>query len=379
MRRPIQSFLSHQHNARPQVMDLEAAMRRRGLASWRDRKSLALGDETEAMVRRAINKETSGFILFGSKHLARSDFVWRKEWRWANDRRERELGAGLPSPYRISPLFVEPVTPDMLGAFALAHEQSPDDIRNGETLAGAEADRDRVARQLLAAAVADQTQSQSGSIRIHLTTFATLDPVDADILVDWRPETEASETRWDELLSARDDLRDVLRVAGHPIEVDAQARLPAAFCFGQAFPLVARIPVTAIHRNGDRWAMAPDPDLTLISASEERLEGDPSLAAVEVSLARDVSDRASAARATSGLKFGRRLKIGFAPGVDKVDHCVAAAAAAHFGRELRRLGDEGVREAHLWLAAPAALAVLLGASVNAGPVIIIASSSHSRI
>ena len=43
------------------------------------------------------------------------------------------------------------------------------------------------------------------------------------------------------------------------------------------------------------------------------------------------------------------------------------AASFAFGRALRDLRDAGVREAHVFMAAPAALALLLGASVNAGP------------
>ena len=50
MSRPIQYFISHEHNARDRVVGLEVALRRRGLESWRDRKKLAPGDETDAMI-----------------------------------------------------------------------------------------------------------------------------------------------------------------------------------------------------------------------------------------------------------------------------------------------------------------------------------------
>ena len=68
-----------------------------------------------------------------------------------------------------------------------------------------------------------------------------------------------------------------------------------------------------------------------------------------------------------GLAPGHHLRIALPVGQHEVDAAGAAALAMVFGRELRRLRDEGVREAHLFMAVPAALAVLMGAAVHAGP------------
>jgi hypothetical protein len=78
-----------------------------------------------------------------------------------------------------------------------------------------------------------------------------------------------------------------------------------------------------------------------------------------------VGTAARRAETDLGLNPGRRWTLAGRGG--PVDVRVAAAASWAFGRALRELRDQGVREAHLFLAAPAALAVLLGSAINAGP------------
>jgi hypothetical protein len=88
---------------------------------------------------------------------------------------------------------------------------------------------------------------------------------------------------------------------------------------------------------------------------------------VELSLARTVTVAVDRAITALALAPSRRLSLVYGPGVDHVDAAVAAAATAAFGRRLKRLRDEGVTEARVFLAGPAPLSLLLGASVNAGP------------
>ena len=129
-----------------------------------------------------------------------------------------------------------------------------------------------------------------------------------------------------------------------------------------------------IHRDGQRWSSSPSPEMdAIVVETHQVLEGDPAIAVVEVSLARDVSDRAVAVLQDRDITPGRRVGIGFRSPGGHVDQRVAEAATAAFGRQLRRLGDEGVRIAHVFLAAPAALTVLLGSAINAGPTLVIHS------
>jgi SMODS-associated and fused to various effectors sensor domain len=82
---------------------------------------------------------------------------------------------------------------------------------------------------------------------------------------------------------------------------------------------------------------------------------------------RTILTKARLERPGAGDALMRRLSMTYASGVDHVDAAVAAAATATFGPRLKRLRDEGVTEVHVFLAGPAPLALLLGASVNAGP------------
>jgi len=164
------------------------------------------------------------------------------------------------------------------------------------------------------------------------------------------------------------DLKDELARLRRPIEVDVQARLIPAFVLGHAFPLASRIDLTAVHRDGPRWSLDRSVDPSLVRVETARDDaGDASVAVVEVSLARDVSAAAATAANDLGIQPGWWARIGFGDGVPGVDDRVAAAASSAFGEVMRNLRDGGVRIAHVFVAAPAALALLLGASVNAGP------------
>lgn len=165
-----------------------------------------------------------------------------------------------------------------------------------------------------------------------------------------------------------------------PIEIDAQARLAAAFVFGHAFPLAARVSVTAVHRDGQRWTTSPKPDLSAVSAPPVNTieTGDPRVAVVEVSFGRRVEVESGETVTAHGIAPGRIARIGPRNAACGVDAATAAAAAATFGRVLRGMRDDGVQEAHLFISAPAALVVLLGASVNAGPAMTLYHTAEGR-
>ena len=365
MSRPVRHFLSHEHGDRPALVRLETEMRRRGLSSWRDRKDQHHGVATDPAVLKAIKVDTDGFVIYGTKRILHSPYVWEHEWEPAYVRNQAETTAGHPFPYPLIPIFAGAGVAALKGA-AIDFRQPVPTTFNGERLTSGPAGRRAMARFLLRTALARRAAvAPHGPLRLHLTTFAVADDLDADVLVDWSPEfAMGSNQPWPDLFVARDDLAAELARTGRGLEIAVQARLGPSFAFGHAFPRVSRIPITA----GDGWQLGDTEDPALVDATDlSVLGGDPRVAVVEVSLARTVTVAVDRAIAALGLDPSRRLSLAYGPGTDHVDAVVAAAATAAFGRRLKRLRDEGVTEAHVFLTGPAPLALLLGASVNAGP------------
>ncbi|MDQ3688963.1 MAG: SAVED domain-containing protein [Chloroflexota bacterium] len=365
MSRPIRHFLSHQNGDRAAVVRLETEMRRRGLSSWRDRKDLHRGVATDPVVVKGIGTDTDGFAIYGTRKVLDSAYVWEHEWPPAYFRHLAEKGADHPFPYPLIPIFVDIGVTDLKGA-AKAFKQPLPTTFNGERLKPGTLGRRAMANHLLRTALARRAaEAAPGPLRLHLTTFAVADDLDADLLADWSPEFGAGVTTpWADLLHARDDLAAELTRTGRGLEITVRSRLGPAFAFGHAFPHVTRIPITA----GNGWQLGRAEDPTLITVTDLPIAvGDPQVAIVEVSLARNVTVAVDRAVSALGLAPSRRLLIGYGPDADQVDAAVAAAATAAFGRRLKQVRDDGVTEAHVFLAGPAPLALLLGASVNAGP------------
>lgn len=362
---PVRDFLSHEHGDRPALVRLETDMRRRGLSSWRDRKDQHRGVATDPTVLKAIKVDTDGFVIYGTKRILDSAYVWEHEWEPAYVRNQAEAGAGHPLPYPLIPIFAGADVADLKAA-AIRFKQPIPTTFNGERLTPGPAGRRSIANYLLRTALTGRAAvAPRAALRLHLTTFAVPDDLDADVLVDWSPEfARGSVPPWPDLLVARDDLAAELARTGRGLEIIVHARLGPAFAFGHAFPRVSRIPITA----GDGWQLGDTEEPALITATDiPVVGGDSRVAVVEVSLARTVTVAVDRAIAALGIMPSRRLSLAYARGVEAVDAAVAAAATAAFGRRVKRLRDVGVTEVHVFLAGPAPLALLLGASVNAGP------------
>lgn len=365
MSRPIRDFLSHEHGDRPALVWLETDMRHRGLSSWRDRKDQHRGVATDPAVLKAIKFDTDGFVIYGTKRILDSAYVWEHEWEPAYVRNQAEAGADHPFPYPLIPIFAGAGVADLKDA-AIRFKQPIPTTFNGERLRPGPAGRRAMANYLLRTALTRRAAvAPHGPLGLHLTTFAVADDLEADILVDWSPEFAADvATPWTDLLLARDDLAAELARTGRGLEISVQARLGPAFAFGHAFPHVSKIPITA----GDGWQLGHAEDPTLIAVTDMPIvAGDPRVAIVVVSLARNITVAVDRAVSAFGLSPSRRLSIGYGPSADHVDAAVAAAATAAFGLRLKKMRDDGVTKAHVFLAGPAPLVVLLGASVNAGP------------
>lgn len=368
--RPIRHFLSHQHLDRPPLRLLETDMRRRGLASWCDRKDQHVGVETDAVVPRAINIETDGFVFYGSPNILTSKYVWDSEWPPAYLRNRAETDAGHPLPYPIVPITVRGTTIAELRDAAKTRKQPIPTRFNGERLDEADpASRRAVATFLLRAAIARRAAETVDPLRLHLATFEPDDDLEADVLVDWVAElAPGADPCWPDLLAARDDLKRELARVRRGLVVSVQARLGAAFAFGHAFPRPTRIPIVT----AEGWAVGDHEDTDLVTAEEVAIAGgDETVAILEASFMRSVTVAVDRAIGIHGLRPSRRVSLSFGPNATTVDAAVAAAATAVFAHRVRRLAEDGIKELHVFYAGPAALALLLGSSINAGPTIVL--------
>lgn len=373
---PVRFFLSHEHDDRAAVMRLEADLRRRGVTSWRDRKDQRLGDQTDPIIERAIAEQTDAFVMYGSTTFASSEYVWTREWPVAYRRHESEAEASRPMPYPIVPLFVGDAGVNDMKRAADAFGQPEPTTANGEHLDEVdETSRQMVVTGLLRSAVHLAAQRHAGALRLHLTTFAGADDLDTDLLVDWSQDFDGSAAPWSQLLFARDELKRALAELRRPIHVTAQARITAAFVFGHGFPRPARLPVSA---GIGRWTVGDGDDRARVRVQTTKVDGHADVGAVIVSLARDVAVAAHQAVRDLDLQPSRITEIGFAGGVTVVDADVAAAASFAFKQTLRRMRDDGIVGAHVFLAVPADLAVLLGAAINAGPVLTLYHTEGGR-
>ncbi len=199
--------------------------------------------------------------------------------------------------------------------------------------------------------------------------------------LDWNESftgRSATLASWEaELLPALASVhRHVARhLAGHPVVLHGLPTLAAATAIGRAFPAVAGVPIRweqlAPDSSRTHWSLAhplEDSGFTLrVSGSDPGGEG----LAVLVSV---LTDTSLAFGATRGLPRMRAVVEVVPPTVGTVPW-LSPGRARHLVEEIAaavrraRVDYIGIKEIHLFLAAPAGIAVLLGQLLNAvGPI-----------
>lgn len=360
---PFEIFLSHNNLDRADVIALEVELRRRGVLSWRDRKDLRLGEITDDAIRLAIQRETDAFALYATAGLLGSRYVWEVEWPPAHARHEAERLAGRAAPYPIVPLFVGSTNPANVEAAASTFQVPSPLFANGEHLDPTDpASRRTIARLLLRTALL--RRDGPGPVRLHLTTFGVPANLEADLVIDWTHELGSADVPWDELREASRDLVSELVVTQRPVEISSSSRLTAGFMLGHALPAKTGISVEVKD-----WPASGGDSSGIALVERETEGGDPTIAVIEISLARQVGGAAREAIERVGLRPSRWFSISRSEPNVALDPTVAAAATVALGRWLKELRDEGVLETHLFLATPGPVATLLGTAVSSGPAI----------
>lgn len=360
---PLTNFLSYRRKDADEVRSFEAALRTRGIRTWRDVNDLHLGGATEEEVLRGIATQSDAFTLYATRHLYDNDstFIWDKELpaadrRWRADRYPVIALYRGTDPDDLSARCVSLGLSDFgahaNGEWVPLRGEPPDDV---QAIRAAHA---RIARRMLATLL---TRRRNHEATIVLRSFPQPDlPAETLLDMDWTAALEASAPRWEELLfpALRDVAAELETASFHDLTLYPHARLSICVAFGIAFPLTTRLHIRLMGRDREWPQLVGVAPITMTHAEEAA--GDARRAVVALGFTRDLSVAAMEIRRLTGARHTRAVEPTDV-GLDNHTRAIAELV----GRELRRLSDAGVREFHLLLASPAPLAVAIGRQLHA--------------
>ncbi len=246
-------FLSHRRTDGSDLSVLHGELKVRGVGGWRDVENLGLGEPTRASIRRAIRRETGGFIWLGTAASLESEVICGLELPLAL--RRRRFGR---TAYPLVPLFVdiEPGDERITAALGPRRARRLRDLNglvkaDGESI---EAFSQRAAGRYVADAVCSALRRRS---RIRVQVIGQGAPVAAtDIVLDWREllvdGRPSSTSDLAVIGSTLGSLRSAVQECGphRSVAVEANLRLPLAALVGWELGAHAQIDLTVVQRSG---------------------------------------------------------------------------------------------------------------------------------
>lgn len=229
-------FLSYKRTDAPIASALDDAFCEMGIGPWRDIKSLGLGQRTDRAIKRAIRRDTGGFLWLATPESLQSDVVCDLEIPTALRRRKRSRDR-----YPFVPLFsgldpYEEEISDRLGS-TWRTRKHPLEIRQANGIVRLDSEDDAVfARRAAEAYLRESVLSRAmrrREIRVQFVTSRAPDSK-ADFVFDWSkllPEGwPADQAALDRAIDAVRCLRSALQALGPRIKllVAADLRLPLA-------------------------------------------------------------------------------------------------------------------------------------------------------
>ena len=364
-------FLSHKRQDRGQVIALKRELCLYGTGGWRDLDDLHIGELGSPEFRRVINEVTGGFIWYGTKRAAKSNYINTVELPPAVARKRSEPR------YPLVPLFLNASPGE---ARALMRPMLGDDdtevfFEASGRLRGRQRNSDfhrDVARRYVGAAAASLDQS---SFAVAATALAEPDG-DQDFTFDWRtaidPRTRVLTEDPDVLRDALWNIRDALvpRAAFPEVELTLNLPLPLAMLLGYEWRVTSRLKLTINQRTRSGIVVVTgDGDLHDPSAwpawEEDDLGRDGPTVVALTTTQQSLAGPLLSYAATVGA--GRTVSL-HAPG--ELDAPGMRGLARHAAAKLREVGQQAPNP-HFLLAGPNGLATLIGAGSNAnGPVVV---------
>jgi hypothetical protein len=368
MARPV--FISYAWDDLDEVDELDRALRLRGVPVWRDRRNMDFGTYNEDRVRDGINDLCSGFALYYTDDVLRSEFIQKIELPAMDARRRR----GSPPEFFAGAILRRQKSfPDA----AADLRQLSEGISIGESLGNHVSDEDfdadlrQAANDILASYVKAEAHGEEVTLRIATRgDVPNSDP--AQLHLCWCPPLDHDldqhpEEVWGrELLPALSDLRTALETALTPrhLRISGSLHLSAAIALGWEFRQPTGFSLDLDHEfvscktslaepNSHGWRLNVEPGP---SDGEERL-------CVCLHATQDVANAMRHHR--RDLPPARAILHIYPPSgspsrtsVDPLHgNALAAAVAAKINACRTRYG---ISQTHLYLACPWPLAVLLG-------------------
>lgn len=176
---------------------------------------------------------------------------------------------------------------------------------------------------------------------------------------DWNAKVEPA---------IRNAARDLEAYATRRVHVTGSMRLPLWFAVGRALPDV-RGWVLSLDQRTEEWSTDATPEeATARVLAETRIGNGPDLA-ITISITHDISEDVARYISETRLPVSTLLVLGpqSEPGNRAVTSAGWAAAWVRSAREQARRTGAGAPRAHLYMAAPAALAMMLGHQWNLMP------------
>jgi hypothetical protein len=358
-------FLSHKREDASDLQLLKHELRLRGAGSWQDVDDLRLGQRFTAAFKRAIGRETGGFIWWGTR-LSLSSGTIRKVEVPAALRRHRLTRRGA---YPVVPLFVD-ISPgadadDITKAFGRRRGKRIRDL-NGVVRETRENMADFAARAARRY-VTDMVRGHSGDELRVAVTGGREPVVDYDLVLDWRAMLDEHGRLHDStvlplLVETLADIRTAAQGQERVprIVVEAHLRLPLAALVGWEWNRVRPIDLRIVQVSTRGPMRIDDLGAELHALPEPRklsFEGEgPHVLAVSVG--KDLGE--TVIRYSDSVDACAATHLHIDGLLDAQGICSVAEWAVD---RLATLNAEGVAK-HLLLLAPTSLAVRIGASAN---------------
>lgn len=367
---PYKPFLSHKREDADELALLLDELCLRGAGGWQDVAELRVGQRWNAAFKRAIGRETGGFIWYGTRKTLASTTIRKVEVPAALKRARRD-GGGYP----LVPLFVD-LNPgkdadEIRKAFGRRHTKQLLALQ-GVVREPGENSADfakRAARQYIRDLVRDHDRDV-----LRLAVTGGRPPTGAhDLSLDWRRLLDGDGRPVDgavipTFIETLADVREAAqtRHACPHIILEPHLRLPLAALVGWELNRVRPVTLTVMQPTGGALLSVEDhpadPNVWPAPRTESLSGSGPAI--VAVSVGKNFGDAVNRYAASEDARQLMHLHV---PVDDYPNRALPAETICSLAQwTVDRLGElnaAGVRK-HLVLLGPASLAVRIGAAAN---------------